>query len=531
MPQKGQICTRDSRGGGSKTPQTGSVLFGKHQLDIITLFPAIYIPAAQRCDLCFPHKESCPWVFSLHLYVLAPSLLLLTPSQLLSFDVERQAEGSLRPWAQLHAPWKKSGDHDKASPSDTYNLGRALRSCKVERLCTLSGSARATHTHTHSFRLSVKSITERCLDGVLMVVQGCGLYALVCMRARLQAVLFARTSPGVSVPVLGQGVLKRPFLQALDTISPVWWRHAAVGVQQDPEAPDYQQSQEHQQHPHEGKRCLLLQSQRVRHHVVSAHGSKGVVVVDAAHGKGTARRLISPLMGSGVDRPACYLDRDMTAACQCYPATGGISSTSSNIITPNVWACTHGCRKYRSRSWTRETTAMALDVLNSADHETAINSLRSTRYQTDVPRLRSFSLFHDAPLGILQRIAKDEWGRLREKWVQGYESMSGLHCIKSGGIVSQCIGSCETSAKRKGAPESMASRWSCSLMSVSSESKGFSTCCMWADVCQPAWLHQPRKWKWWSKHVHHAAPLADVWAPSSKNISREREQQVVQASE
>lgn len=104
----------------------------------------------------------------------------------------------------------------------------------------------------------------------------------------------------MSVPVLGEGILKRPFLQALYAISPVWWGHAAVGVQQDPEAPDYQQAQEHQEHPHEGKRRLLLQSQRVRHHVVSAHGSKGVVVVDAAHGKATARRLISPLMGSGI---------------------------------------------------------------------------------------------------------------------------------------------------------------------------------------------------------------------------------------
>lgn len=49
-----------------------------------------------------------------------------------------------------------------------------------------------------------------------------------------------------SVPVLSKGVLKRPFLQPLDAISPVGRRHAAVGVQQDPETPNYQQSQEHQ---------------------------------------------------------------------------------------------------------------------------------------------------------------------------------------------------------------------------------------------------------------------------------------------
>lgn len=81
-------------------------------------------------------------------------------------------------------------------------------------------------------------------------VDGCARLWLVCVsvyaHVRLQAVLFARTSPDVSGPVLGQGILKRPFLQALYTVGPVWWRHAAVGVQQDPEAPDYQQPQEHQ---------------------------------------------------------------------------------------------------------------------------------------------------------------------------------------------------------------------------------------------------------------------------------------------
>lgn len=50
----------------------------------------------------------------------------------------------------------------------------------------------------------------------------------------------------VGVPVLSEGVLKRPFLQPLDAVSPVGRRHAAVGVQQDPETPHYQQSQEHQ---------------------------------------------------------------------------------------------------------------------------------------------------------------------------------------------------------------------------------------------------------------------------------------------
>lgn len=95
------------------------------------------------------------------------------------------------------------------------------------------------------------------------------------------------------------------------------------------------------------------------------------------------------------------------------------------------------------------------DVWNSADHETAINSLRWTRYQTDVQRLRSFSPFHSAPLGISQRIAKEERGRLQEDGFRGMSQCQGYVALSQvrNCIVSQCIGSCETSAKRKGAPE------------------------------------------------------------------------------
>lgn len=118
----------------------------------------------------------------------------------------------------------------------------------------------------------------------------------------------------VCFPVLSESILKCPFLQPLNAISPVGRGHTVVRVQQDPEAPYYEHPQEHQQHPHEGKRCLLLQSQGVRHHVVSAHCSKGVVVVDARHGKPTSSCLISPLMVSGVKKPACYLDRDYMMA-------------------------------------------------------------------------------------------------------------------------------------------------------------------------------------------------------------------------
>lgn len=53
-----------------------------------------------------------------------------------------------------------------------------------------------------------------------------------------------RTCP-ICVPVLGKGILKRPFLQPLNAIGPVGGGHAAVGVQQDPETPYYQQPQEH----------------------------------------------------------------------------------------------------------------------------------------------------------------------------------------------------------------------------------------------------------------------------------------------
>lgn len=100
--------------------------------------------------------------------------------------------------------------------------------------------------------------------------------------------------------LLGQGVLERPFLQPLDAVGPVGGGHAAVRVQQDPEAADYQQPQEDQQHPHEGKRRLLLQSQSVRHRLVPVHGSERVVEVQAAHGEATSRSLRSRL--------TCYLD-------------------------------------------------------------------------------------------------------------------------------------------------------------------------------------------------------------------------------
>lgn len=68
------------------------------------------------------------------------------------------------------------------------------------------------------------------------------LFASVCVNMHMDFhghFLFARTSTDACVPVLSKGVLKRPFLQPLNAISPVGGGHTAVGVQQDPETPYY----------------------------------------------------------------------------------------------------------------------------------------------------------------------------------------------------------------------------------------------------------------------------------------------------
>lgn len=85
--------------------------------------------------------------------------------------------------------------------------------------------------------------------------------------------------------MLGQCVFKCPFLQPLYPVRPVGGGHATVGVEKDPETPDYEQAQDQQQHPYEGKCCLLLrQDQGVEKHFTVTHSSRGVVIVEATHG-------------------------------------------------------------------------------------------------------------------------------------------------------------------------------------------------------------------------------------------------------
>lgn len=67
--------------------------------------------------------------------------------------------------------------------------------------------------------------------------------------------------------ILHQCIIKLSPLQPLLVVSPGWCRHAAVGVQQDPEAPDQQEDQEKHEEPYKGQGGALLivnpnQSQR-----------------------------------------------------------------------------------------------------------------------------------------------------------------------------------------------------------------------------------------------------------------------------
>lgn len=57
---------------------------------------------------------------------------------------------------------------------------------------------------------------------------------------------------------LHQCIFKLTPLQPLLVVSPGWCRHAAVGVQQDPEAPDQQEDQEKHEEADEGQGSTLL---------------------------------------------------------------------------------------------------------------------------------------------------------------------------------------------------------------------------------------------------------------------------------
>lgn len=57
---------------------------------------------------------------------------------------------------------------------------------------------------------------------------------------------------------LHQCIIKLTPLQSLLVVSPGWCRHATVGVQQDPEAPDQQEDQEQHEEAYEGQGSALL---------------------------------------------------------------------------------------------------------------------------------------------------------------------------------------------------------------------------------------------------------------------------------
>lgn len=64
--------------------------------------------------------------------------------------------------------------------------------------------------------------------------------------------------PSLHIINLHQCIIKLAPLQPLLVVSPGWCGHAAVGVQQDPEAPDQQEDQEEHEEAYEGQGCALL---------------------------------------------------------------------------------------------------------------------------------------------------------------------------------------------------------------------------------------------------------------------------------
>lgn len=57
---------------------------------------------------------------------------------------------------------------------------------------------------------------------------------------------------------LHQRVIELAPLQPLLVVSPRWCGHAAIGVEQDPEAPDQQEDQEEHEEAYKGQGCALL---------------------------------------------------------------------------------------------------------------------------------------------------------------------------------------------------------------------------------------------------------------------------------
>lgn len=78
--------------------------------------------------------------------------------------------------------------------------------------------------------------------------------------------IYPLSTPSLHI-TLYQCIIKLAPLQPLLVVSPGWCRHAAVGVQQDPEAPDQQEDQEEHEEAYKGQGGALLivhpnQSQR-----------------------------------------------------------------------------------------------------------------------------------------------------------------------------------------------------------------------------------------------------------------------------
>ena len=138
----------------------------------------------------------------------------------------------------------------------------------------------------------------------------------VCMLVYVHTCLCNQCMWCVYPSVLGQCIFKCPFLQALYPIRPVGGGHATVGVQKDPETPDYEQAQDQQQHPYEGKCCLLLrQDQGVEKHFTVTHSSRGVVIVEATHGWCS----LAPNWRKRTETGGTTWTFPMRNACFCFP--------------------------------------------------------------------------------------------------------------------------------------------------------------------------------------------------------------------
>lgn len=189
------------------------------------------------------------------------------------------------------------------------------------------------------------------------------------------------TSPpqeGVSRPLLSKGMVKLPFLQAFKSISPGRGRHAPVGVQENPEAPDNEDTQEDKQQNHKNKCSLLLQRharlwQRVpeghqgwRNRLSSIHCLKKTeqrvapfLFVPSSvcwdHGVGTLERLSylhfrgsTLLCLHGVHLLPLIKQQTLWGISCCSTIIASFNRASPKSLAPH-WIQTSGCQLYRQR--------------------------------------------------------------------------------------------------------------------------------------------------------------------------------------